>query len=240
MTFEGNTPNPKIVIAIDGFSSSGKSTMARALARRLGYRYIDSGAMYRAVTLYALRHGIIGNQEAIIKSLPDINIDFSINADGSQSTILNGENVEKEIRSMEVSSNVSQLATIPEVRRAMVLCQQAFGQEKGIVMDGRDITTVVFPDAELKIFVNASAETRAKRRFAELMQKGDSSTTYEDVLDNIRKRDWIDTHRADSPMYVAQGAVELDNSEMTLEQQNEWLDNLVARRIKEIKDESEN
>ena len=230
----------KIVIAIDGYSSSGKSTMARALAKRIGYRYRDSGAMYRAVALFALRHDLVNDTKALIASLNDIHIDFLLNPDGSQSTMLNGENVEKEIRSMAVSDTVSQIATIPEVRHAMVVLQQAFGYEKGIVMDGRDITTTVFPDAELKIFVSASAETRAKRRFEELREKGDLSTTYEEVLENIKKRDYLDTHRSESPLTQAEDAVVLDNSVMTIEEQNRWLDNLVKERIEQINRDSEN
>lgn len=224
----------KIVIAIDGYSSSGKSTMAKSLARRLGYRYIDSGAMYRAVALYALRHNIQDSPERLIAALPDINIDFSVNPDGTQATMLNGENVEKEIRSMAVTQHVSPIAAIPEVRRCMVAQQQAFGLAKGIVMDGRDITTKVFPNAELKIFVNASAETRARRRFEELRAKGDTSTSYEEVLRNIRDRDYLDTHRSDSPMFVAPDAIVLDNSAMTVEEQNEWLDNQVKNVLRII------
>ncbi len=224
----------KIVIAVDGYSSSGKSTMARALATRLGYRYVDSGAMYRAVTLYALRHHIVDNSTAVIASLPDINIDFAVGADGRQYTLLNGENVESLIRGMEVSAHVSDISTIPEVRKAMVLKQQQFGISKGIVMDGRDIGTTVFPDAELKIFVDASAETRAQRRFAELRAKGDETSTYEEVLENIKSRDYTDTHRSESPLRKADDAVVLDNSNMTIEEQNEWLDRLVATRLKEV------
>ena len=224
----------KIIIAIDGYSSSGKSTMAKQLAKRLGYRYIDSGAMYRAVTLYALRNDLFDDVQALLKHLPDIHIDFRLNPDGTQSTILNGENVEKEIRSMAVSEKVSTLATVPEIRRALVKAQQAFGKEKGIVMDGRDIGSVVFPDAELKIFVNASAETRAMRRLEELREKGDSSTTYEQVLENIHKRDYMDTHRSDSPMHITDDAVILDNSRMSRDEQNEFLDKLVRERIEAL------
>lgn len=225
---------PKIVIAVDGYSSSGKSTMARALASRLGYRYIDSGAMYRAVTLYALKHNIVADTKAIIAALPEIEIDFAVSSDGKQSTILNGCNVEKEIRGMEVSSHVSAIATIPEVRREMVRKQQQFGLSKGIVMDGRDIGTTVFPDAELKIFVDASAETRAQRRYDELRDKGDTTSTYAEVLDNIKSRDYTDTHRSESPLRKADDAVVLDNSTMTIDEQNKWLDGLVAARLKEV------
>lgn len=224
----------KIIIAVDGYSSSGKSTMARALASRLGYRYIDSGAMYRAVTLYALRHGLTDNA-SIIAALPDISIDFAVMPDGSQHTMLNGNDVENEIRGMEVSSRVSTVAAIPEVRKALVAMQQAFGVQKGIVMDGRDIGTTVFPDAELKIFVNAPAETRARRRYLELQAKGDASVSYEDVLANIRERDHIDETRAESPLRRADDAVDLDNSDMTIDEQNARLDNIVATRLAELK-----
>lgn len=216
----------KITIAIDGYSSSGKSSMAKRLAATIGYRYIDSGAMYRAVTLYAMRNGMIddsGNPDTkkIIAALPDINIDFAV-SDGIQNTILNGENVEKEIRQMAVSNNVSPVAAIPEVRHALVAKQQAFGAEKGIVMDGRDIGTTVFPDAELKIFVCASAETRAQRRFKELIEKG-SQASYEEVLANVVHRDHIDETRAESPLRQATDAILLDNSNMTIEEQNVWI-----------------
>ena len=216
----------KITIAIDGYSSSGKSSMAKRLAATIGYRYIDSGAMYRAVTLYAMRNGMIddsGNPDTkkIIDALPDINIDFAV-SDGIQNTILNGENVEKEIRQMAVSNNVSPVAAIPEVRHALVAKQQAFGAEKGIVMDGRDIGTTVFPDAELKIFVRASAETRAQRRFKELIEKG-SQASYEEVLANVVHRDHIDETRAESPLRQATDAILLDNSNLTIEEQNGWI-----------------
>ena len=216
----------KITIAIDGYSSSGKSSMAKRLAATIGYRYIDSGAMYRAVTLYAMRNGMIddsGNPDTkkIIDALPDINIDFAV-SDGIQNTILNGENVEKEIRQMAVSNNVSPVAAIPEVRHALVAKQQAFGAEKGIVMDGRDIGTTVFPDAELKIFVRASAETRAQRRFKELIEKG-SQASYEEVLANVVHRDHIDETRSESPLRQASDAILLDNSNLTIEEQNGWI-----------------
>ena len=216
----------KITIAIDGYSSSGKSSMAKRLAATIGYRYIDSGAMYRAVTLYAMRNGMIddsGNPDTkkIIAALPDINIDFAV-SDGIQNTILNGENVEKEIRQMAVSNNVSPVAANPEVRHALVAKQQAFGAEKGIVMDGRDIGTTVFPDAELKIFVRASAETRAQRRFKELIEKG-SQASYEEVLANVVHRDHIDETRSESPLRQATDAILLDNSNMTIEEQNGWI-----------------
>lgn len=217
----------QIIIAIDGFSSSGKSTMAKELARRIGYRYIDSGAMYRAVTLYALEHGMIlcdGSVDtaALTAALDDIHIDFLPCADG-QHTLLNGRDVEKEIRSLRVSSSVSPVAVIPAVRHALVAQQQAFGNERGIVMDGRDIGTTVFPDAELKIYVNAPAETRARRRWLELQEKGDTTSTYEDVLENVESRDHIDMTREESPLRRADDAIDLDNSDMSIEEQNEWL-----------------
>lgn len=216
----------KIIIAIDGYSSSGKSSMAKRLAAEIGYRYIDSGAMYRAVTLYVMRKGMIDamgnpNVTSIINALPDINIDFEVK-DGAQNTILNGENVEKEIRQMAVSNNVSPVAAIPEVRHALVAKQQAFGNEKGIVMDGRDIGTTVFPNAELKVFVKASAETRAQRRFKELVEKG-SNPSYEEVLANVVHRDHLDETRKESPLRQASDAVLLDNSNMSIEEQNEWI-----------------
>lgn len=217
----------QIIIAIDGFSSSGKSTMAKELAGRIGYRYIDSGAMYRAVTLYALEHGMIladGSVDtaALTAALDDIHIDFLPCADG-QHTLLNGRDVEKEIRSLRVSSSVSPVAVIPAVRHALVAQQQAFGNERGIVMDGRDIGTTVFPDAELKIYVNAPAETRARRRWLELQAKGDTTSTYEDVLENVVSRDHIDMTREESPLRRADDAIDLDNSDMSIEEQNEWL-----------------
>lgn len=211
-----------IIIAIDGFSSSGKSTMARSLASRIGYRYIDSGAMYRAVTLYALRNGLISkdnivDKDKLIKRLADIHIDFKPTETG-QHTLLNGEDVEKEIRTMEVSSSVSPVAAIPEIRHHLVALQQEFGRQKGIVMDGRDIGTTVFPNAEMKIFVTASPETRAMRRFLELKQKGENPD-YDEVLKNVVTRDHIDQTRAESPLRKADDAFVLDNSEMTLDEQ---------------------
>lgn len=219
-------PSKKIIIAIDGYSSSGKSSMAKALARTIGYRYIDSGAMYRAVTLYAMRHGMITadgtvDEEKVISALPDINIDFIIDGE-RQHTLLNGEDVETEIRRLEVSNNVSPVSAIPQVRHALTAKQQAFGVDKGIVMDGRDIGTTVFPDAEMKIFVNAPAETRAGRRFKELSEKG-IGTTYEEVLANVISRDHIDETRAESPLRRADDAIDLDNSAMTIDEQNRWL-----------------
>lgn len=218
--------NKKITIAIDGYSSSGKSTMAKRLAAEIGYRYIDSGAMYRAVTLFAMQHNMISqdgtpDKDKIIAALPNIIINFQIQ-DGTQSTILNGVNVEKEIRQMAVSNNVSPVAAIPEVRHCLVAMQQAFGKEKGIVMDGRDIGTTVFPNAELKIFVKASAETRAQRRFKELIEKG-SRASYAEVLANVVHRDHLDETREESPLRQAEDAILLDNSNMSLEEQNAWM-----------------
>lgn len=201
--------------------------MARRLAAEIGYRYIDSGAMYRAVTLYALDNGMVNaqgqpDQAAIIAALPEINIDFAVQPDGSQRTTLNGKDVEDEIRRLRVSEAVSPVAAIPEVRHALVAKQKALGADKGIVMDGRDIGTVVFPDAELKIFVDASAETRAMRRFKEMMEKG-AQVNYEEILANVVHRDKIDTTRAESPLRRADDAISLDNSAMTIDQQDEWL-----------------
>lgn len=221
MTQEKNS----IIIAIDGYSSSGKSSMAKALAREIGYRYIDSGAMYRAVTLYAMRKNLIDegivDEAALIEQLPLIKIDFKVENE-SQHTLLNGEDVETEIRQLPVSNNVSQVAAIPAVRHALVAMQQKLGDQKGIVMDGRDIGTTVFPNAEMKVFVNASAETRAHRRYQELIDKGESAT-YEEVLANVQQRDHIDENRSESPLRRAHDAVNLDNSSMTIEEQNAWL-----------------
>lgn len=217
----------KIIIALDGYSSTGKSTMARALASRIGYRYIDSGAMYRAVTLYAIRHSLVTpdgtvDVEALEKALPGITVDFALQPDGTQHTLLCGEDVESEIRGLKVSGLVSYIAAVPQVRKALVGLQQKLGESKGIVMDGRDIGTTVFPDAELKIFVEASAETRARRRFDELKAKGQDAS-YEDVLRNVVERDHLDTTRKESPLRKADDALTLDNSTMTIAQQDAWL-----------------
>lgn len=218
----------KITIAIDGYSSSGKSTMARELARRIGYVYIDSGAMYRAVTLYALEHGMASpdtglNASELVKALPQIHISFKpAGADGVQHTMLNGRDVEGPIRDMEVSRMVSPVAAIPEVREHLVKLQQQFGKEKGIVMDGRDIGTTVFPDAKLKVFVEASPEVRARRRMLEMEQKGEQ-VDYNEVLANIRERDRIDTTREVSPLRKADDAHVLDNDNLTREQQMDRL-----------------
>lgn len=221
--------NNKITIAIDGFSSSGKSTMAKVLAKSIGYAYIDSGAMYRAVTLYCIDNGIIAddntvNTDELQKRINDIKISFGVNAiTGATETYLNGKNVEQEIRDMRVSSRVSTIAAIPFVRHALVAQQQAMGKNKGIVMDGRDIGTTVFPDAEMKVYVDASAETRAQRRFDELRSKGDTTTTYEQVLENVKHRDYIDSTREESPLRRADDAHVLDNSNMSRDEQNQWL-----------------
>ena len=218
----------KITIAIDGYSSCGKSTMAKNLAREIGYIYIDTGAMYRAVTLYALRRGQITVNRTVKsieleREMPLITVSFTINRETEQpDTLLNGENVEQQIRTMEVSNNVSQIAALPFVREALVAQQQRMGANKGVVMDGRDIGTVVFPDAELKIFVTASAEVRAQRRFDELKAKG-ISADYSDILKNVQERDYIDSHREVSPLRKAPDAIELDNSQLTIDQQQAWL-----------------
>jgi len=222
-----NDSNMKqITIAIDGHSSCGKSTMAKALARRVGYVYVDTGAMYRSVTLYALRHGLFAtdgsiNTEALRAAIDDIVIDQKL-VDGATTTFLNGENVEREIRSLEVSNHVSPIAALPFVRTALVAQQQRMGQDGGIVMDGRDIGTVVFPHAELKIFVTASAQVRAQRRYDELQQKG-MPADYEAILKNVEERDYIDSHREVSPLRQAPDALLLDNSHMTIAEQDEWL-----------------
>ena len=223
--------NSLITIAIDGFSSSGKSTMAKKLARTIGYAYIDSGAMYRAVTLFALDNGMIDENnvvdEAKLKTcIDDIKIDFEVNPQtGASEARLNGVNVESQIRNMRVSNSVSPIAAIPFVRHALVAQQKAMGVNKGIVMDGRDIGTTVFPDAEMKVYVNASPETRAQRRYDELVAKG-VSVVYKEVYKNVCERDYIDQNRAESPLRKADDAYELDNSSMSLDEQNEWLLNL--------------
>ena len=225
----------KITIAVDGFSSCGKSTMAKDLAKKIGYIYIDSGAMYRAVTLYAIENNLIKDgkpqSEELIKRLPEIEIRFVLNKEtGNPEVTLNGVNVEKKIRTMEVSNLVSPVAAIPQVRHAMVEQQQKLGAEKGIIMDGRDIGTTVFPDAELKIFVTASPEVRANRRVAELLAKGDN-VTFEEVLENVKSRDEIDQNREESPLRKADDALLLDNSNMTIKEQDEWLMNEFNRVV---------
>lgn len=217
----------KIVIAIDGYASCGKSTMAKELARKIGYVYIDSGAMYRAVTLYCIEEGLFEGDalqlDALRRRIDNIDISFRLNAGtGRPETYLNGRNVEREIRSMSVSSKVSHVAAVGFVRSKLVALQQAMGKEKGIVMDGRDIGTVVFPDAELKIFLTASPEVRAQRRVDELRGKG-QTVSYEEVLHNVKERDRIDETREVDPLRRADDALLLDNSAMTLQQQDEWL-----------------
>ena len=213
----------KITIAIDGFSSTGKSTLAKQLAKHLGYVYVDTGAMYRAVALFAMQKGYISSssfdKQALINDISNIKLHFEFNADlGFAEMFLNDVNVEKEIRTIEVSSFVSKVAEVSEVRAKSVEQQKEMGKNKAIVMDGRDIGTVVFPDAELKIFMTASAETRAQRRFDELQAKGDN-VSYEDVLKNVQERDYIDTHRDDSPLVIADDAIEIDNSYLSREEQ---------------------
>ena len=217
----------KITIAIDGHSSCGKSTMAKDLAREVGYVYVDTGAMYRSVTLFALRNGLFTadgiDEETLRQRMPEIKISFKFNAEtGRPDTYLHGELVEQEIRTMEVSNHVSPIATLGFVREAMVAQQQQMGKDKGVVMDGRDIGTVVFPDAELKVFVTASAEVRAQRRYDELKGKG-MEADYDEILKNVQERDYIDSHREVSPLKKADDAIELDNSNMTIAEQKQWL-----------------
>lgn len=217
----------KITIAVDGFSSCGKSTMAKDLAREVGYIYIDSGAMYRAVTLYSMEKGIFSGDvidiDRLKKEIKNIHISFQLNpATGRPDTYLNGVNVENKIRTMEVSSKVSPISALDFVRKEMVAQQQAMGKEKGIVMDGRDIGTTVFPDAELKIFVTASPEVRAQRRYDELKAKGQEAS-FDEILENVKQRDFIDQHRDVSPLCKADDAMLLDNTYLTIEQQKEWL-----------------
>ena len=217
----------KITIAIDGHSSCGKSTMAKDLAREVGYVYVDTGAMYRSVTLYALRNGLFTDEgikeDALRQQMPNINISFKFNAEtGRPDTYLNGELVEQDIRTMEVSNHVSPIAALGFVREAMVAQQQRMGAEGGIVMDGRDIGTVVFPHAELKVFVTASAEVRAQRRYDELKGKG-MEADFDEILKNVQERDYIDSHREVSPLRQADDAILLDNSNMTIPEQKAWL-----------------
>lgn len=237
------TDAPKIIVAVDGYSSSGKSTMARELAKRVGYIYVDSGAMYRAVTLFAIRKGLFNKDRSVdipslIPHLPHIEVSFQqlSGEDGVQHTLLNGEDVEKEIREMEVSSHVSPIAQIPEVRQRMVELQQQMGKGKGIVMDGRDIGTTVFPHAELKIFVYAGLHERARRRWRELNQKG-VEINFEDVYKNLEERDRIDTTREVSPLVKAQDAYELDNGAITHEEQMQWLIKLFQDTIERLENE---
>ena len=225
----------KITIAIDGYSSTGKSTLAKQLANHLGYVYVDTGAMYRAVTYFAMQNGYINadsfDKQTLINSLPFIKLHFQSNPTlGFAEMYLNDTNVEDEIRTIEVSNFVSKVAEVSEVRSKLVEQQQAMGKGKGIVMDGRDIGTVVFPDAELKIFMTASAETRAQRRFDELQSKG-QNVPYEDVLKNVQERDYIDTHRDDSPLVIADDAIEIDNSYLTREEQFQAVLELVNEAV---------
>lgn len=230
----------KITIAIDGYSSTGKSTIAKALAKLLEYAYVDTGSMYRAVTLYALQHNYIGpdvfDKKGLIRDLENISVSFKYNPKlGFSEVLLNGNMVEKEIRTLEVSDHVSQVAAVSEVRRRLVKQQQELGAYKGIVMDGRDIGTIVFPDAELKIFMTATPEIRAERRFKELTSRGDH-VSFSDVLENVIKRDYIDSNREDSPLRKAEGAIEIDNSDKTLEEQI----NLILKLARDIIDKESN
>jgi cytidylate kinase len=227
--------NKKIVIAVDGHSSCGKSTLAKALASRLNYAYIDTGAMYRAVTLFGLRNGFINDGKVdeadLIAQLKQIKITFRYNtATGKNETFLNGENIEEEIRQLPVSRNVSPVATIGEVRKHLVALQQEMGKDKGIVMDGRDIGTVVFPDAELKIYMTASPEVRAQRRYDELKAKGEN-VSFDEIKANVVERDYIDENREESPLKKADDAIVLDNSFLTPDQQLEWAYQKVMERL---------
>lgn len=227
--------NQKITIAIDGFSSTGKSTLAKELAKYLGYVYVDTGAMYRAVALFAMQNKFISadffDSQSLIQNLSSIKLAFKFNPKlGFSEMYLNGTNVETEIRTLEVSNYVSKVAEISEVRSKLVEQQQKMGKDKGIVMDGRDIGTVVFPDAELKIFMTASPRTRAERRFKELQKKGDT-VTFEQVLQNVEERDYIDTHRVDSPLIKAQDAIEFDNSTISKEEQLQKVLKLVSTYV---------
>lgn len=228
----------KITIAIDGFSSCGKSTMAKDLAKKLGYVYVDTGAMYRAVTLYAMRNGLF-NADGSVKTadlerqMNKINITFKLNKTAERpDTYLNNELVENDIRTLEVSNHVSQIAAVPFIREAMVAQQQRMGKDKGVVMDGRDIGTTVFPEAELKVFVTASAEVRAQRRYDELKEKG-MPADFNDILKNVQERDYIDSHREVSPLRKAPDAIELDNSHMTIAEQSAWVMDQVEQKIEE-------
>ncbi len=222
-----------ITIAIDGFSSTGKSTLAKQLAKHLGYVYVDTGAMYRAVTYFAMQNHLVGedflNKEGLIQKLAEIKLHFQFNPElGFAEMYLNNVNVELQIRTIEVSRLVSKIAEISEVRSKLVEQQQAMGKNKGIVMDGRDIGTVVFPDAELKLFMTASAHTRAKRRFDELVDKG-QNVSYDEVLQNVEERDYIDTHREDSPLVKAHDAIEIDNSTLTKKEQFDLVVELIHK-----------
>ena len=225
----------KITIAIDGFSSTGKSTLAKQLAKELGYVYVDTGAMYRAVAYFAMQHNLVSethlDKAGLIAQLSNINLRFQFNPTlGFAEMYLNNKNIETPIRTIEVSRMVSKVAEISEVRAKLVEQQQAMGKDKGIVMDGRDIGTVVFPDAELKLFMTASSKTRAQRRFDELVEKG-QHITFEDVLQNVEERDYIDTHREDSPLVKADDAIEIDNSSLSKKEQFEIVLQLVKEKL---------
>lgn len=220
----------KIIIAVDGYSSCGKSTFAKAIAKSLGYIFIDTGAMYRAVTLWAMRNGYLGSEASIVGNIGDVNISFKFNPETEKSDIyLNGENVENEIRGLEVSSNVSAVSKIREVRRKLVSIQQQMGEQRGVVMDGRDIGTVVFPDAEIKLFMTASVEVRADRRYKELVGKG-QIVSMEEIRQNIISRDHEDENRKESPLRKAEDAILLDNSHMTPEEQMNWFQRLLVQK----------
>jgi cytidylate kinase len=228
----------KITIAIDGFSSTGKSTIAKLLANRYNYIYVDTGAMYRAVSLFAKQYNFVSKEflskEKLISNLKDVSLSFQFNKDlGFSEMFLNGQNVEKEIRTLEVSQFVSKVATISEVRRKLVAEQQQMGKDGGIVMDGRDIGTVVFPNAELKLFMTASADKRATRRYKELIDRGDD-VNFDDILFNVQERDRIDSTREDSPLLKADDAIEFDNSDMGIQEQFERICSLVDRKLVEI------
>mgnify|MGYP003685085719 FL=1 len=230
--------NKKITIAIDGFSSTGKSTIAKLLAKKYNYIYVDTGAMYRAVSLFAKNNQFVGNdfinKEALLSNLENITLSFQFNKDlGFAEMFLNGENVEKEIRTLEVSQLVSKVAAISEVRKKLVAEQQQMGKEGGIVMDGRDIGTVVFPNAELKLFMTASADKRATRRYKELIDRGDD-VNFEEILFNVQERDRLDSTREDSPLIVAKDAIEFDNSDMGIEEQFDRICSLVDQKIVEL------
>ena len=228
----------KITIAIDGFSSTGKSTVAKQLAKHLGYIYVDTGAMYRAVTLFAMQNAFIDKEHfdivGLVTKLNEITISFTFNPElGFAEVYLNGKNIEREIRTLEVSSYVSKVAAVPEVRYQLVKQQQKMGKDKGVVMDGRDIGTVVFPHAELKLFMTASADKRAIRRYDELIKRGDN-VEYEDVLRNVQERDYIDSHREDSPLRKAEDAIEIDNSNLTLTEQFDKILQLVEMTFENL------
>jgi CMP/dCMP kinase len=225
----------KITIAIDGFSSTGKSTLAKQIAKELGYIYVDTGAMYRAVTYFAMQHNFVAetylDTEGLIENLSNVSLQFHFNETlGFAEMFLNNENIEQAIRTIEVSRLVSKIAEISEVRAKLVEQQQQMGQNKGIVMDGRDIGTVVFPNADLKLFMTASSQTKAQRRFDELLEKG-QRVTFEEVLQNVQERDYIDTHREDSPLIKADDAIEIDNSDLTKKEQFELVMELVQEKL---------